>query len=549
MKKNLTFPAPAENFAATLNVNEGLSQAIFEASPVPLAINDEHGRIILLNRAFVQTLGYTREDIPMLSNWWPLAYPDATYRQWATDCWQKNFEEATCGESPFVALELNIHCKDGQVRTFMVSAASLGQGYSGNHLVILYDITERNRAKQALKAIESAALFQATFNQTAVGIAHVSLEGTWLRVNDTICKIVGYSREELMERTFQDITHADDLEMDLAYLEQMLSGAIETYSMEKRYLHKLGAMIWVRLTVSMTRNQDDSPDYFIAVIEDITQEKLAALELRQLRAQADMLLEQQAIAQTVMALAHELNQPLNAAGSYSEAALRLIQMDEPNKSKLTRIIKFSVSEIQRAGNVMRNLMQNIHQNTHETEEFELNCVLADTLKMFKAAMYENRATVLLENRDSEIRVRTSRLCVEKVLMNLLWNAQQAMASTLDPLTSPTITIRVAEQTDSVIITVIDNGPKIIKESADKLFDPFFTTKLNGVGMGLSISRALIEICSGRLWYEPVAGKTAFHFSIKTNICKITEQQDQRLTNIERRTDIKERRLKNDRRKS
>lgn len=539
---NLLTESTATHIASGLNMSEGFSHAIFEASPVPLAINDEHGRIVMLNRAFIQTVGYTLDDIPTLSDWWPLAYPDAAYRQRVTDSWQINFESAARCESPFVPLELNIHCKDGRGRTFMVSAAPLGKGFSGTHLVILYDITERIQAESDLKAMQNAALFQATFNQAAVGIAHVSLGGNWLRVNDKICQIVGYSREELMDLTFQDITHADDLNLDLANSKLMLTGEIATYSMEKRYLHKLGAIVWVRLTVSLTKKPDSSPDYFISVIENITPEKMAALELKQLRAQADMLLEQQAIAQTVMALAHELNQPLNAAGSYSEAALRLIKMDNINRVKLNQVIQLSVSEIQRAGNVMRNLMRNIHQSTLETEEFELSCVLHDTIKIFKAAMNENSAIVVLECPHSEFRVNTRRLCVEKVLMNLLWNAQQATSSNTDHSVAPTINLHVSHQPDSVIITVIDNGPEIIMETADKLFDPFFTTKLNGVGMGLSISRALIESCNGKLWYRPVEGKTAFHFSIKTINETMPISAEQRAHNMERR-------MKSNRRKS
>ena len=494
--------APEFSTSPASIVSEGLTLAIFDASPVPLAINDERGSITLLNRAFVQTLGYTHEEIPTLSEWWPLAYPDPIYRQWVAENWQANLEAAISSDSPFVPLELDIHCKDGGRRTFMVSAAPLESKFSGAHLVILYDITERVQAESDLKARESDALFRATFNQAAVGIAHVSLNGNWLRVNDKICQIVGYSRDELMKLTFQDITHMDDLDLDLGNLKLILSGEIDTYSMEKRYLHKHGGIVWVRLTVSLTYKQDATPDYFISVIEDVTQEKMAELELRQLRAQADMLLEQQAIVQTVMVLAHELNQPLNAAGSYSEAALRLIKRGDKNSDKLTQVIQFGVSEIQRAGDVMRNLMKIIHQTSHESEVFEINRVLNATIKMFVSTMHEKGANVLLENPCSEVQVNTRRLCVEKVLLNLLWNAQQATALNIDPSVAATITIRVSRQSDSVIVTVIDNGPRILEETEKKLFDPFFTTKLTGVGMGLSISRALIESCNGKLWYEP-----------------------------------------------
>lgn len=371
---------------------------------------------------------------------------------------------------------------------------------------------ERRRAET--QATECGSRFQATFEQAAVGIAHVSVDGNWLRVNDKICQIVGYSRDELMRKTFQDITHADDLDTDLAYVKQMLMGKINRYAMEKRYVHKRGVIVWVRLTVSLTRKAGGEPDYFISVIEDITQTKQADAELIKLHVQADALMEQQVIAQTIFALAHELNQPLNAAGSYSEAALRLAKAENLNRDKLLQVIQLSVVEIQRAGNVMRNLMQNVQHSGQVTESFELVFALHEAIKMFQKELYEKHAVVVLACEDKEIWVSATRLGLEKVLMNLLWNAHQAVVSGNNKSVSPKIIIRVTQRQDAVLITVIDNGPPVIKQVADKLFEPFFTTKSKGVGMGLAISRTLVESCNGKLWYDPVDGQTAFHFSIK-----------------------------------
>lgn len=126
------------------------SRAIIEASPLPLAVNDLQGNITFLNQAFIRTLGYTPHDIPTLTDWWPLAYPDPQYRQWVADTWQKNMTEAIHSNRPFTPVELNIRCKDGSVRTFMVSAAALEQGLAGDHLIILYDITERKKTELTL---------------------------------------------------------------------------------------------------------------------------------------------------------------------------------------------------------------------------------------------------------------------------------------------------------------------------------------------------------------------------------------------------------------
>jgi PAS domain S-box-containing protein len=111
-------------------------------------------------------------------------------------------------------------------------------------------------------------------------VAHVGTDGRWLRVNDKLCEITGYSREELSGMTFQDITHPDDLGADLDQLRRLLAGEIETYSMEKRYFRKDGSVVWINLTVSLVRGASGEPAYLIAVIEDVSRRRRAEGALR-----------------------------------------------------------------------------------------------------------------------------------------------------------------------------------------------------------------------------------------------------------------------------
>ncbi len=138
------------------------------------------------------------------------------------------------------------------------------------------DITEQRQAASDLQ--ESEERFRATFEQAAVGIAHVAPDGRWLRVNERLCEMVGYTREELLAGSFQEITHPDDLPADLENVRKVLAGDIRNFGMEKRYIRKDRTAAWIALTVALARDAEGRPKYFISVIEDIEPRRRAEAE-------------------------------------------------------------------------------------------------------------------------------------------------------------------------------------------------------------------------------------------------------------------------------
>jgi PAS domain S-box-containing protein len=151
-------------------------------------------------------------------------------------------------------------------------------GRIGGALLFSEVITEQVAARHALA--DSEARFRATFENAAVGIAHLAPDLRWLRANEALCRILGYPVDELVTKSLQDITHPDDLAADLAQIERMLDGTIDSYDMDKRYLRKDGAIVWGRLTVGCVRKSDGPIDYFVSVVEDISARKEAEEELR-----------------------------------------------------------------------------------------------------------------------------------------------------------------------------------------------------------------------------------------------------------------------------
>lgn len=143
---------------------------------------------------------------------------------------------------------------------------------------LLYHLIQRSiglvlSSREAAR--QSEQYFRTTFEQAAVGIAHVALDGRWLRVNGKMCRLLGYEADELRALTFQDVTHPDDLHADLEQARRLLDGEIDTYTMEKRYLRKNGSSLWASLTVSLHRDSSGAAEYFIAVVVDISARKAA----------------------------------------------------------------------------------------------------------------------------------------------------------------------------------------------------------------------------------------------------------------------------------
>jgi PAS domain S-box-containing protein len=138
---------------------------------------------------------------------------------------------------------------------------------------VMLDITERQRATEELRRSEH--LFRKTFESAGVGIAHLTPEGRWLRVNDRLCEISGYSREELLEKTFLELTPPEDRKGSIERVQRMLEGKLGPYSLERRYIRKDGLRIWVNLSVSLARKPSGEPDFLICVAEDITDRKIA----------------------------------------------------------------------------------------------------------------------------------------------------------------------------------------------------------------------------------------------------------------------------------
>jgi PAS domain S-box-containing protein len=261
---------------------EAHARAILDLSPQVLWTARPDGHIEDFAERWLEWTGLTRAEA-LGEGWTRVPHPDDLPRM--TAAWSH-----ALGTGEPYDVEHRIPMADGSYRWARSRAVPRRDPESGAVLRwygATEDVHDRHEAEAALR--EGEARFRATFEQAAVGMANAALDGAWLRVNRRLYEMLGYTEAELLARSFQDITHPDDLEADLDNVRRLLTGEIATYSMEKRYVRKDGATLWIELTASLVRDAAGAPLHFISVIADISARKAAEAAL------ARTLAEQRAI--------------------------------------------------------------------------------------------------------------------------------------------------------------------------------------------------------------------------------------------------------------
>ena len=201
-------------------------------------------------------------------------YKEGEHRERILNFFGKLVEDGTSFDEEFII----VTAKGNEKWVRVIGQAEMDKGKVVKTYGTFQDISPRRKMQNEL--IQSEQRFRESFENSAIGMAIVGLDGSWLKVNKQICEITGYSEKELLAKSFQDITHPDDLDTDLDYVQRLLEGKIENYQMEKRYFHKYGHIVWVMLIVSLVRADDNSPIHFVSQIEDVTEKKIVQEQLK-----------------------------------------------------------------------------------------------------------------------------------------------------------------------------------------------------------------------------------------------------------------------------
>ncbi|MBA3423428.1 MAG: PAS domain S-box protein [Rubrobacter sp.] len=407
-------------------------------------VDSESLRVLMTNAAFRRLLGYDEEEISRMK------LPDfVAHDRESIDARVRR----TLEEGIYSIGERRYRRKDGTLVDVEVSASAVS--YAGRTALccVAHDVTGRRQREEALR--ESEERFRAAFEQAAVGMAHVSLLSRWLKVNDRLCEILGYTEEELLQLGFQEIVHPDDLDADYEQFTRTLSDKLWTYSAEKRYIRKDGREIWVNQTLSVVREPSGLPGYFVCVVEDITDRKQAAEALRESENRFRMLVQN----------ASDITMILESDGiiRYESPTVERVLGYTPERRIGTNILDYvHPDDAERASSV-------IHENYDEgggRPIVEFRCRHEDGSWRYLEAVSNNMldepamAGIVVNSRDVTDR-RQARDALRRSVDALLalYEAGQVLGSTLEPEEIGTRLLRIMQRVsnlDAAVISLLDD---------------------------------------------------------------------------------------------
>ncbi len=487
----------------------------FQANPAAMVITRmTDGYVIDVNESYEKIHGYRREELLGKTKLNLDIFDYLTDRQ-------KIFEQLNQYGS-IRSFETKLKTKSGEFRDVLFSLEIVEINAESCILAIFVDLTERKRAEDAISEAENR--FRAMFEQAAVGIAQVGVDGKWLRANQRLCDIVGYTRVELLERTFQDITHPDDLETDLGYVRQLLANEIQMYSLEKRYIHKDGSFVWINLTVSLVYDLIGTPRYFITVVEDITQRKQAEEEIQRLKETLEERIEERTaqlatvnkeLESFAYSVSHDLRSPLRGIDGWSLALLEDYGpiLDEQGQAHIHKVR----TEVQRMGMLIDDILKlsRITRAEMNKEKVDLSAIAEAIVNRLQETKPKDKQVEFVIQKgltalgDPEL--------LDIVLTNLLDNAFKFTGKLQEAHIEFGKTVVEGENT----FFVRDNGAGFDMTYATNLFGAFQrmhrSSEFPGTGIGLATVQRIVTRHGGTIWASSEVDRGAtFYFTLEDN---------------------------------
>lgn len=365
-----------------------------------------------------------------------------------------------------------------------------------------------------------------TLENAPVGIASCDFEGRMVSVNQTLCRILGAGEDDLVGQPYLDFAHPSSVGANEPLLRAASEGRLQVFARDQRFLRRDGATLFVTLRGAVVESAAGTPRMLILQFEDRTEQRRAEEDLRLLQERLARMNRLGTMGEMAAGIAHEINQPLSAISTYARACRRALENGSFRGDQMSSTLDKISQQAHRASEVIRRVRSLVERRDVERRPSDLVETLREAV-----ALAETEARLFglhIETEFEDIpKVSIDRIQIQQVLLNLLRNGLEAIESQRGEGTFEEPPEESAEQalvvtcgidpSGDIVISVKDRGPGLSEGSAEKIFEPFFSSKEDGMGMGLSICRSIIEAHGGRLGWSPNEGGGAiFHFSLPSS---------------------------------
>jgi PAS domain S-box-containing protein len=486
------------------------AQSYLDLAEVMLLALDPNGRIELINRKGCEILGWTEAEL-VGRDWFELCVPER-HRVQSRAGWEAIMDGR---RDPFDYTEDTIVTRDGAAKliAWRTTVVRDERGQTIGTLSSGEDVTERRRAESKLRQSES--LLRAAQEIANLGNYEVHVPGGATYWSDQMFRILGVDPSEgpvPTEDFVQRLVHEDDRDGFLREWQRALTDTGK-FDLEYRIVRPDGAPRDVHSIAQIAPGPDGESLVVTGTIHDISDRKAAEEEMRQSQEKLTHVARLSTMGEMATGLSHEINQPLTAIATYSQAALRMLGSTggvdpEDLKDALTQI----TAQALRAGEVIRRLRAFVKNRSTRSETIDLNRLIEDLRVLAEPDARVNDVRLTLDLAAHVPPVSADPVQIQQVLLNLVRNAIDATNEAQGAQREVVLATRVAME--GVEVAVVDHGAGIDPKILDNLFNPFFTTKATGTGLGLAISRSIIRAHLGKLGHRPTpGGGTTFYFTL------------------------------------
>jgi PAS domain S-box-containing protein len=368
---------------------------------------------------------------------------------------------------------------------------------SGRRLRKAHDELETKVAERTSELRRSEAKIRRLVDANIIGIFFFAADGRIIEANDAFLQIVGYSREDLASGRLRwlDLTPPEWLARDEQQWIPMLQTTGILQPFEKEYFRKNGSRVPVLTGVATF---DEAEHQGITFVLDLTESKRAEETLRDVEMELAHANRVATMGQLTASVAHEVSQPITATILNAQAALRWLDAAPPALEDVRQMLDRIVKDGHRARDVIDRIRALIKKAPPRKDRLDINEAIREVIDVTRGEVMKNGASVQTDLADDLPLIEGDRVQLQQVILNLIINAIEAMNGVSDGPRALLISTGTAEG-GGVFVAVQDTGPVLDSAKLERLFEAFYTTKPNGLGMGLSICRSIIEVHGGRLW--------------------------------------------------